>query len=298
MLSGDEDEMDAFEFPLFKENKNGEPSVGIMMDVRAATAVFGGNPAVPRLSVSPRSNESNTSTKSTLKPLLFGPESPFNGAIHIIRPEDHNLQGCDDHHPGLRFHHMIPPDQFFSAPGAPPASPSPEKRTFSVPDASVLLLQRGGCTFLRKLVVAKQAGFVGAIVWNTQDEVNEVPTLGKLVNPSIDASDRAYAERKLTDVAIVVISREDGVAIDAMIQLAESKRSSGSGDVVIEVFFDAPPLMADDDIEMLETTEEGAFADEQSHVEEMIPPASEGNPASSPRILYINGLALKNTILI
>lgn len=125
-LSGGEEELaalpDAYKFPIYKETKDGQPSVGIMVDALAATATFGGNPGVPRMQASPNTTPTDVNRKRK-KVLFFGPESPFNGAIHVVRPEDHNLEGCEDHHPGLRFNYMIPPQQFFAAPDDVPSPP-------------------------------------------------------------------------------------------------------------------------------------------------------------------------------
>lgn len=147
---------------------------------------------------------------------------------------------------------------------------------------------------MRKLSAAKEVGFAGVVVWNSVDEASEASTLGGLVNPSVDESDRAYAERELDDVAIVVIGREDGAIVDAMTSLAESQSGSGSGAVLVEVFRNAPPLIFDD--------EEGM--DGSEGVEEVPQPVEEPTPQTSGeeqrprRILYINGFALRNTLLV
>lgn len=289
---------DAYEFPLYKENTESGTTMGIMLDIVAATATFGGNPAVPRMVGTPGSDGPNISPQTLRPPLLFGPESPYNGAIRILRPEEHNLDGCEDHHPGLRYGSMIPPQEFFSGAGSNPTDTiHNERAAFNAPEASVVFVKRGGCTFLRKLVAAKAAGFNGVIAWNSQDEAKESSTLGGLVNPSVDEFDRKYAERELNDAVIVVISREDGAALDAMTKLAQNKRTiqGENAEVVVEVFIDPPPLLAGD-------TNDGA---EQLVVEESTSVESTEDAGLQteaiklpPRILYINGLALRNTILV
>jgi len=264
--------------------------MGIMLDIVAATATFGGNPAVPRVIATPGSDYANASPKA---PLIFGPESPYNGAIRVLRSEEHNLDGCEDHHPGLRYGHTISPQEFFSSAGS---TLQDSAHTLNAPEASVVFVKRGGCTFLRKLVAAKNAGFNGVIVWNSQDEASESSNLGGLVTPSIDEHDKGYAERELNDVAIVVIGREDGTALDAMTRLAQSKNTAQGENtgVVVEVFVDSPPLLAGDQGDGLEpVAPEEPFPaediEDDAHAEAMRP---------SPRILHINGLALRNTIVV
>jgi hypothetical protein len=264
--------------------------MGIMLDVVAATATFGGNPAVPRV-IAPRGSDyANASRKKLQAPLIFGPESPHNGAIRVLRSEEHNLDGCEDHHPGLRYGYTISPQEFFSNAGS---TLQDSAHTLNAPEASIVFVKRGGCTFLRKLVAAKNAGFNGVIVWNSQDEASESPTLGGLVTPSIDERDKEYAERELNDVAIVVIGREDGTALDAMTRLAQSKETAQgeNADVVVEVFVDSPPLLAGDQGDGLEPV-----ASEEPFRAENIEDDEARRP--SPRILHINGLALRNTIVV
>jgi hypothetical protein len=294
---------DAYEFPLYKENTDSGTTMGIMLDIIAATATFGGNPASPRTVATPGSDDAKISPKRSQAPLFFGPESPYNGAIRVLRPEEHNLDGCEDHHPGLRYGYTISPQELFSNAGSAPkdsAHTPGEKNTFVAPEASVTFVKRGGCTFFRKLVAAKQAGFNGVIVWNSpQDETNESSTAGGPVNPSVGEFEREYADKELNDVAIVVISREDGAALDAMTRLAESKKAiqGESSDVVVEVFIDSPPLLAgdssDDRVERA-TSEERFTAEHLEHVGPQTTAA--GRPP--PRILYINGLPLKNTVIV
>jgi hypothetical protein len=118
------------------------------------------------------------------------------------------------------------------------------------------------------------------------------------VNPSVDEDEMEYASRELSNVAIVVISQEDGTALDAMTKLAHSKKAMQieNADVVVEVFMKSPPLLAgdsDDGVERLAVKE--PFTTE--HTQDVRPL---GEPATqpSPRILYINGFPLRNTILV
>lgn len=275
---------DAYNFPLYKESTESGTTMGIMLDIVAATAGFGGNPALSRRAA-PGSDDTNVSPTS-LGPLLFGPESPHNGAIRVLRTEERNLDGCEDHHPDLRYSGAISTQKLFTAGSAPKdlAYTSSEK---SAPEASVVFVKRGGCTFFRKLVVAKKAGFNGVIVWNSQDDANGSPTHGGLVNPSVDESE--YVDEELHDVAIVVIGREDGTALDAMTRLAQSKRAiqGENSDVLMEVFIDPPPLLAGD-------SRDGAISEEPSaadHVEDV-------DPQANSHVLYINGLPLRNTIVV
>ncbi|KAF8303421.1 hypothetical protein DL93DRAFT_448791 [Clavulina sp. PMI_390] len=321
--------------------------MAISFDLLAATASFGGNPGIPRMLASPGTSSKTISPKARAqKPLQFGHESPLNGDIHLMLPEDHNLEGCEDHHPGLRAGYLISPDKFFSAPSSSSAdSPSqftpPQAR--SAPEVSVLLLRRGGCTFLRKLAAAKAAGFAGAIVWNSQNEGNESEyassSTGGLINPSIDVEERAYADRELMDVCIVVVTREDGRSLERLVRWAETRSSTDEEegrrrrDVVVEVFREPPPILFDHDVEVIDMDAdldmEIGVVVEEGHAEAAdqapkVPPTPKAGGAveglralqdllqeqqqkqqspptlshSAHRILYINGLALRNTRLI
>ena len=101
------------------------------------------------------------------------------------------------------------------------------------------------------------------------------------------------------DVAVVVIGREDGTALDAMTRLAQSKRTAQGedADVVMEVFVDSPPLLAGDTGDGLEpVASEEPFPAE--NIEDIENDAEAEAKRPSPRILYINGLALGNTIVV
>jgi len=226
----------------------------------ASTASFGGNPALPRTSPT----ASPPPDPQSQRPLLFGPESPLNGAIRVVRAAIENIDGCDDHAPDLRVYPPIPNDG------------GSERRSYAV---SVLFVRRGGCTFVRKLFAAKEAGFAGVIVWNDVSGGPEAvgADSGGLLNPTVDTREAEFAKRELSDVAIVVITKDSGVLVDTM--LARAAASEGEEDgriVVVEVKIDdivAPRRGASE-------------------------PQEPGGAEPRAHMLFINGLALLNTIMV
>jgi hypothetical protein len=246
---------------------------------------------------------------------LFGPESPYNGGIRLFLPEEHNLEGCEDHHPGLRYGNAPSPaevierDQNASTLGqehnlGQGSRTDEPARSYSAPPASVLFVRRGSCTFFRKLVAAKAAGFAGVITWNLDEP-------GEHLSPSIDEDEQPYAKRKLNDVAIVVVSRDDGWRLEEYMLKSRFP-------VVIEVFVDAQPppdelgpeqvyedddntseeegmdAIAKEDLERLEK----AWASSDNPRREAMSPSSSATSARPPQILFVNGYAIRNAFLI
>jgi hypothetical protein len=105
---------------------------------------------------------------------------------------------------------------------------------------------------MEKLGRAKEAGSAGVIVISDSEN---------LINPSIDKEDQEYADSRLTDVALVVLTQTNGVKL--------LKALEASMDVTT-------PLL----VEVLR----------QSSLEDDIAKEDE-----KPRLLYINGKALVNT---
>jgi ER degradation enhancer, mannosidase alpha-like 1 len=130
----------------------------------------------------------------------------------------------------------------------------------------VLLVYRGECTFIQKLVIAKNAGAAGVVVI-TEDEQG--------INPTASLEDMEAAG-DLTDVAIVVLPRRTGRLVE---DLMEQTLEQGLGQLMVVVGPQSPAEMTE-----TKTTQEGdPGAQKQSNTH---------------NILYLNGLPLLNTRLI
>lgn len=269
------------DIPFYKRS-NGE--VAFAVDAIASTATFGGNPS-RRRNDDLNADASEGWSPIESQPLLFGPESHHNGKISLIRAESSNADGCEDHHPGLRF-------GYNSETSLSSDSSQGDNSKHKASPATVLFVRRGGCTFFHKLAYAKEAGFAGVIVWNAQDEPND-RTNGGLINPSAEPDEVVFAAKELNDVSVVVLAREDGQYVDAVISLAEAGRDLevGSGEIMVEVFRDAPAGLVEDNTE--NTMPENAYVERERTLDEVV----RDGEKTGDRILYINGLALKNTIL-
>ena len=73
----------------------------------------------------------------------------------------------------------------------------------------VLLVDRGGCTFLKKLLNAKEAGASGVIVINDSEA---------RVSPSIDEDEREEVGDAVDDVTLVILTKAGGKAVTDMIK--------------------------------------------------------------------------------
>jgi mannosidase alpha-like ER degradation enhancer 1 len=138
----------------------------------------------------------------------------------------------------------------------------PYDRTF---DNDVVLVHRGGCTFLEKLVRAKSAGASGVVVISG-DEL--------AFNPSCDPEEMAAAG-DLGDVALLALKRSAGTLVVSMLDVADAH---GVGVVVLAV-----------DSEGQTATNNGR------RLPDAIGKRSHEHPS---RVLYINGHALLNTRLL
>jgi mannosidase alpha-like ER degradation enhancer 1 len=78
----------------------------------------------------------------------------------------------------------------------------------SIPPKSVVLVNRGDCTFVQKLDEASLAGAAGVIVINTDDSA---------LNPSSEPEDTAVWDGTLNDVALVVVRKSDGDLISDLL---------------------------------------------------------------------------------
>lgn len=116
----------------------------------------------------------------------------------------------------------------------------------------ILKLLKGTCTFMEKLERAKKAGSAGVIVISDTDG---------LINPSIDKEEQEHADSHLSDVALVVLKRADGI------RLLKALETSMDMSVPLSV-----------EVYHRHSLEDDITAEDEK-----------------PRLLYINGKALINT---
>lgn len=135
------------------------------------------------------------------------------------------------------------------------------KQTFA---DEAILVRRGECTFLEKLIRAHDAGASGVVVINDSD-------LG--INPSANEEDLKEIGDSLDDVAVVVLRESDGRQVSAMLVAAEDHYA---GRVVLA----------------LESMQYDTASVEHKWIQEDF-----GYAVEDP-VLYINGHALLNTKLL
>ncbi|KAH9947270.1 alpha-mannosidase [Amylocystis lapponica] len=86
-----------------------------------------------------------------------------------------------------------------------------------------ILVVRGECTFLEKLVLAQAAGASGVVVLSNEDGH---------INPSADAADIAAAGDTINAAAVVVLRQSAGIVVGAMLAAVEE---AGLGQVILTV---------------------------------------------------------------
>ena len=133
-----------------------------------------------------------------------------------------------------------------------------------------LLVDRGECTFLKKLLNAKEAGASGVIVINDSDDK---------ISPSIDEDERAEVGDAVDDVALVILPKTAGGTVTDMIKRTHDL---GGGQVTFVVDPEsrqagvnrkpAKPSHGSDDMDKLKD--------------------------DMQKVLYLNGHALVNTRLV
>lgn len=128
---------------------------------------------------------------------------------------------------------------------------------------SALLLYRGECTFLQKLLMARAAGAAGAIVINDDD-------MG--INPTANAEELISAG-DISDIAMVVITQQMGQQVEEMLTRVEQR---GVGRLMLDV----------------DPERRSAVTDARN-----IPPKTESDEKEG-RVLYLNGHPLLNTRLL
>ena len=134
------------------------------------------------------------------------------------------------------------------------------KQTFA---DEAILVRRGGCTFLEKLIRAHEAGASGIVVINDSD-------VG--INPSANEEDLKAVGDSLDDVAVVVLRESDARQVLAMLAAAEDHHA---GRVVLA----------------LESMQYDTASVEHKWIQE------DFGFVEDP-VLYINGHALLNTKLL
>ncbi|KAF8314870.1 alpha-mannosidase [Cantharellus anzutake] len=160
----------------------------------------------------------------------------------------------------------------------------------------VVFIRRGECAFLQKLILAKKAHFAGVIM-DADD--------GELINPSIDKSDEELARRELWDVSIVVVGRDDGSVMDEMLGVAEERSvnaNDGEGwDVIVEVKRVEDVIKQDENTtgKKKKKVNDGDDGDDDDGGKKKAHESGSANSTPPPPVqLYINGLALRNTIVL
>lgn len=144
-----------------------------------------------------------------------------------------------------------------------PANPTGCQEYMQTFADEAILVRRGECTFLEKLMRAHEVGASGVVVINYSD---------MSINPSTNVEDLEDVGDSLDDVAIVVLRASDGRQVSAMLDVAEDHHT---GRVVLA----------------LESTQCDTASVEQEAVEEH-------SRIAEKSVLFINGHALLNTKLL
>lgn len=135
-------------------------------------------------------------------------------------------------------------------------------------DSDVILVDRGDCTFVEKLMFARDAGAAGVVVINNEDEG---------INPSANEAEIGAAG-DLEAVALVLVPGYVGDAIESMMS------SAGTHGVGVLVSLDPERRTAH--------TQPGQEIDSESSEK------NEPHSAGSGKMLFLNGHALLNTRLV
>jgi len=128
---------------------------------------------------------------------------------------------------------------------------------------AVLLVHRGECTFLEKLLMARDAGAAGVLVITNED----IP-----LNPTADSQD-LEAAGDLGDVGLIVLPSAVGQLVNDMLDSTEER----GGQAMLQL-----------DPEHLLVPSAGPISSEQE----------KRQPEKTSKILYLNGHALLNTRIV
>ncbi len=155
---------------------------------------------------------------------------------------------------------------------------SPYKHAY--PD-SILIVKRGDCNFLDKLVQARDAGAAGVIVISNEDLA---------INPTANA-DEVEAAGNLDDVGLLLVPKSPG---GVLLELMETMENLSEGQVMVVIHRD--PLATPDSTRRGPARKEQRGKTEKGQDKENVTKGDEKDQdANNPRILYINGHPLLNT---
>lgn len=127
---------------------------------------------------------------------------------------------------------------------------------------SMLIVHRGDCTFLEKLLHARDALAAGILIISDEESG---------INPTANA-DELIEAGDLSGVAVILLPKKAGQAVEELVLLTEKLHSSQ-----IRIALQEP---------------------HHSDIEQTSPPEREEEPKDPNRILYINGHPLINTRLL
>lgn len=137
-------------------------------------------------------------------------------------------------------------------------------------DGSMVLVKRGECYFIDKLAHARQAGAAGAIVWHEDDEH---------VRPSAEPRDFQRLDGIIEGATLLAIGSTEAQQIGSMLRFEDAE----AGKVEVWVRLDD---QWKEDMDLVGV--EGAWPPDQ--------PTKTQSTAG--RMLYVNGQALVNTVLL
>jgi mannosidase alpha-like ER degradation enhancer 1 len=137
-------------------------------------------------------------------------------------------------------------------------------------DGSMVLVKRGGCYFIEKLANARQAGAAGAIVWQEEDEQ---------IHPSAEREDLQRLSEIIEGAMLLVIGSDEAAQIGSMLRFEDAH----PGKVEVWVQLDDRWM---DDMDLFGV--QGVWPPDQ-------PTKTESTVG---RMLYVNGHALVNTVLL
>jgi mannosidase alpha-like ER degradation enhancer 1 len=142
----------------------------------------------------------------------------------------------------------------------------------------ILVVERGGCTFLEKLLVARDAGALGVIVLSDEDSVI-IPSAGL---------DEIEESGDISDAGLLLLPKTASTVLAELMDLMG--RLGGRAMVAIQR---ESIMMADSSGKKATPTSSTSKADEKGEEKK-----EDIDDNSNPRILYINGHALLNTRLL
>lgn len=145
----------------------------------------------------------------------------------------------------------------------------------TLPANEAVVVWRGDCTFLEKLILAQRAGASGVIVLGDENHH---------INPSADRDELEDAGTGIDDAAVVVLRKGDSEQVARMLDSAEQH---GLGTVMLVVEPSGGPMEVDKD-RSSEGDGKGAKDSEEKDRKE----------GEAMRVLYLNNHPLLNTRLI